>query len=63
MLRWGGRVIGGLLVVIGLIWLLQGLDLMGGSYMSGDLLWAGAGAMLVVFGLLLILLFSHIGSR
>ena len=39
MLRWSGRIIGSLLVIVGLIWLLQGLDFLSGSYMSGDLFW------------------------
>lgn len=56
MLRWSGRIIGSLLVIVGLIWLLQGLDFLSGSYMSGDLFWAGAGLLLIAFALILLLL-------
>lgn len=45
------RVIGGLLVVTGAVWVGQGLDLIHGSSMTGSTLWAVAGAVCVVAGL------------
>ena len=62
MLKWSGRVVGGLLMLIGLTWLLQGLGLLGGSYMSGDMLWAGVGLGIILFALVLLLL-SRIWAR
>lgn len=62
MLKWSGRVIGGLLMLIGLTWLLQGLGLLGGSYMSGDMLWAGVGLGVILFALVLLFL-SRIWTR
>jgi hypothetical protein len=45
------RVLGGLLVVAGAVWLGQGLDLIHGSSMTGSTFWAVAGAVCVVAGL------------
>jgi hypothetical protein len=46
--RW---VIAGVVVVIGLVWLGQGLGILrGSSFMVGDARWAGAGIALVVTG-------------
>jgi hypothetical protein len=43
------RVLGSLLVIGGLVWILQGVNVLPGSFMTGDLRWAwrGAGALLV----------------
>lgn len=48
-------VLGGLLVGIGLVWTLQGLDLLGGSVMSGATIWAVIGPVVAVLGLSLAL--------
>ena len=46
---------GGLLaVVLGALWTLQGLDLLGGSVMSGVTIWAIIGPIVAVAGLALI---------
>jgi hypothetical protein len=45
------RVIGGLFVLTGAVWLGQGLDLIHGSSMSGSTFWAIVGAASVVAGL------------
>ena len=45
------RVIGGLLVVTGVVWLGQGLGLISGSSMTGSAFWAVVGAMCIVAGL------------
>jgi hypothetical protein len=45
------RVIGGLLVVTGAVWLGQGLDLIQGSSMTGSTFWAVVGGACVVAGL------------
>ena len=41
------------LAVLGLVWLGQGIGLIGGSFMSGDPLWAVIGASLIVAALVL----------
>lgn len=47
--------IGVLLMVLGAIWTLQGLDVLGGSSMSGVTLWAVIGPVVAVLGLTLAL--------
>ena len=46
--------VGALLVLIGALWTLQGLDIIGGSGMSGETLWAVIGPIVAVVGLGLI---------
>ena len=43
-------VLGGVLVVIGLVWFLQGIDVLGGSAMSGVTLWAIVGPIVAIVG-------------
>ena len=48
---------GGLLaLVLGALWTLQGLDLVGGSAMSGVTMWAIIGPIVAVAGLILIVI-------
>lgn len=42
--------LGALLVLVGLIWTLQGLDVLGGSAMSGVTLWAVVGPIVALVG-------------
>ncbi len=46
-------VIGALLFLAGLLWILQGLDIIGGSGMSGHAIWAVIGAVVAIIGALL----------
>lgn len=46
--------IAGLLVLVGLIWILQGLGYLPGSFMTGDRQWAINGAIAIGGGLLLL---------
>ena len=48
-------IVGVALAFLGLIWALQGFDVLGGSGMSGQPIWAVIGSFLVVVGVLLIL--------
>ncbi|MFC7491010.1 MULTISPECIES: hypothetical protein [unclassified Knoellia] len=50
--RWA---LGAVLIVLGTIWTLQGLGVVGGSAMSGVTLWAVVGPLVVVAGLTLAL--------
>ncbi len=47
-------IVGVLLVLVGAVWFLQGIDLLGGSSMTGDPFWAYVGAPMVVIGILLL---------
>ena len=48
------KTAGWILVVIGAVWALQGLNLLGGSFMSGQLHWAAIGVGTVILGAWLI---------
>ena len=48
------RIIGGLLIVVGAVWFLQGIDVLGGSSMTGNAFWAVVGAPMVVIGVVFI---------
>jgi hypothetical protein len=54
MRGWLWIVIGALVVLVGTTWTLQGLDVVGGSAMSGKTLWAVLGPIVGLAGLLLI---------
>ena len=41
---------GALLCLIGVVWVLQGIDVAGGSGMSGHPIWAVFGVLLIVLG-------------
>jgi hypothetical protein len=55
-MKWVLLVIGVLLVLTGILWTLQGLDVVGGSAMSGVTLWAIVGPIVAVLGLVLAVL-------
>ena len=48
-------ILGIVAVALGVVWTLQGLDIMGGSSMSGNSTWAIVGPIVAVVGLLLLL--------
>ena len=52
--NWPYLVGGILLAAMGLIWTLQGLNILGGSAMSGSQTWAVIGPLVLVVGLVLI---------
>ena len=45
---------GALLVLVGIVWTLQGLGVIGGSVMSGVTLWAVIGPLVALAGLALV---------
>ena len=51
MMRW--LLLGGglLLSLIGVVWIFQGLDQLGGSFMTGQPFWAWAGLVTLIAGL------------
>ena len=44
-------VVGTILVVIGAVWLLQGINVLPGSFMTGQIGWAAYGALAIVVGI------------
>ena len=51
-----GVVVGGVVAVLGLLFTLQGTDVIGGSAMSGTTFWAIAGPVILVIGLIVVVL-------
>jgi hypothetical protein len=51
-----------LLVVVGVVWTLQGLDVLGGSAMSGVTFWAVVGPLVALAGVVLLVLTRRRGS-
>jgi len=63
MKGWPWLTLGLLGVVLGALWTAQGLDLVGGSAMSGVQTWAIIGPIVAVTGLALIVLGVRIRAR
>jgi hypothetical protein len=55
-LAWILLGVGVLLDLVGTIWALQGINVLPGSFMTGQPFWAGAGAVLIIVGMVLIIL-------
>ncbi|MEU7866636.1 hypothetical protein [Dactylosporangium sp. NPDC049140] len=54
-MRWVLLIVGALALLAGIVWTLQGLDVLGGSSMSGSTQWAIIGPIVAVIGLVLLL--------
>lgn len=54
------KVLGVLCALVGCIWVLQGINVLPGSFMTGQTKWAAYGAAMVVIG---IVLFVWAGRR
>lgn len=50
ILRILATVLSGPLLLIGAIWVLQGLNILPGSFMTGQIIWAVIGAPMVLIG-------------
>jgi uncharacterized membrane protein len=48
------NVAGAIAILLGTIWFLQGINVLPGSFMTGQIRWAVYGAVMVVLGLLLV---------
>jgi len=56
------KIISILLIVMGIVWILQGINVLPGSFMTGQIQWAYRGAAAALVGLI-ILLFAIRGSK
>jgi hypothetical protein len=54
-MKWVLVIVGALLILSGVVWTLQGLDMVGGSSMSGNKLWAVIGPITAIIGAVLFL--------
>jgi hypothetical protein len=50
------NIVGALLVLSGSVWFLQGINVLPGSFMTGQIRWAVYGGLAVVAGIVLLLL-------
>lgn len=48
------NIVGALLVFIGTVWFLQGINILPGSFMTGQTRWAVRGGIAVVAGIILL---------
>ena len=53
-MRWTLVVVGGLLILVGGVWMLQGSGVIGGSFMSGSSLWFVIGLICVLIGIAIV---------
>ncbi len=54
MVRWIKAIVGIVFVVLGVLWSLQGLNVLPGSVMSGQSMWLAIGILLALVGLWLL---------
>ncbi|MDE3228812.1 MAG: hypothetical protein KGO05_02935 [Chloroflexota bacterium] len=47
-----GMIVGALLALVGIVWTLQGLGIIGGSFMTGNRMYVIIGPIVVIIGLL-----------
>ena len=62
-MRWVWLILGVLAVLVGIVWTLQGLNVLKGSGMSGQPMWAIIGPILAIVGLALVGVGAGIGRR
>ena len=62
-MRWVWLILGVLAVLVGIVWTLQGLNVLKGSGMSGQPMWAIIGPILAIVGLALVTFGAGIGRR
>ena len=55
-MKWILNIVGVLLVLMGTIWFFQGINVLPGSFMTGQTRWAVNGAIAVVAGVVLLAL-------
>ena len=56
-------IVGGLIIPLGGVWLLQGISILPGSFMTGQMFWAVMGAVFLVVGGLLVLAGFRLNRR
>jgi hypothetical protein len=53
-MRWTLVIMGGLLILLGGVWMLQGAGVIGGSFMSGSSLWFMIGLICALIGIAIV---------
>jgi hypothetical protein len=62
-LRVGGAILGALCVLMGVVWIFQGINVLPGSFMTGDIDWSYRGGLLAVVGLVLLVISLFVGRK
>jgi hypothetical protein len=57
------KILGGVLVLFGGIWFLQGINVLPGSFMTGQIQWAVYGGIAMAAGIALLAAASRTGKR
>ena len=56
------NIIGALLIFFGVVWFLQGINILPGSFMTGQIQWAVYGAIAIAVGVVVLVAARRIGS-
>jgi len=56
-------IVGGLLMLVGVVWFLQGINILPGSFMTGQMKWAINGGIAFAVGLALLVTSRKLGRR
>jgi uncharacterized membrane protein HdeD (DUF308 family) len=57
------KILGILLILVGCVWILQGINVLPGSFMTGQMQWAVYGAISVVIGVALFIASGRLGAK
>jgi len=57
------RILAILLILVGIVWILQGINVLPGSFMTGQMQWAYRGGAAAVIGVVLLLFARRTGKR
>jgi hypothetical protein len=62
-MRYVLMIVGGLLAITGAVWTLQGVGILPGSFMTGQIFWAVAGLLTLAAGAALLYAATRLGAR
>jgi len=57
------RILAVLLILVGIVWILQGINVLPGSFMTGQMQWAVYGVIAVVIGIALFVASGRLWPR
>ena len=57
------KILGVLLILVGIVWILQGINVLPGSFMTGQMEWAVYGAIAAVIGVALFIASGRLGAK
>jgi hypothetical protein len=57
------KIIGVLLILAGAVWILQGINILPGSFMTGQIRWAIYGTITAVVGITILFIANRLGKK